>query len=129
MLIRIFSLLFLLFLSCSGPVKLSPAIGLYTNEPSQLKKAMHPFKGFVVGNKLELKKDSSFYYEICSSFWTGRWKVDGDSLVLQSITGKNKDSSDVKISAYCYKIESNGDLCREFQMDDGKVIEIFELSD
>ena len=74
---------------------------------------------YSLGNKLTLKKDSSFNYEGCGQIVSGKWSLIKDSLVLfcTEFNYKNKELNqstahrcNETIPYECFKIEDDGDL-------------------
>jgi hypothetical protein len=126
MFIRIISNLSLIILVSCVPAKPKNITGSYISKTNRFfTKLLHPFDIIAGGNILEVRSDSTYYFEICSSYWTGTWRLENDSLILNPVKAVNKDSSEMILVRHAFFVKSNGELYRELLSEDQqKIIDI-----
>lgn len=115
----IFLALNVLLFSCSN-IPQRNIVGYYTSTSTLLSKGE-----YVVGNSLEVKKDSTFNYETCGEIIEGKWVLKNNIMLLYCYEFSYKnDSLNKTEKPFCDKNEpvekflvlKNGDLLSEFQL-------------
>lgn len=110
--------LIVLLYSCSNRPDRN-MVGYYTSTSTLLSKG-----DYVVGNSLEVKSDSTFYYVTCSAIIRGKWELKNNIMLLfcYEFSYRN-DSLNRSEKPFCndnepwesFVILKNGDLLSEFQ--------------